>query len=324
MFAGGSGIAPFRGFWETRKHEGCGRNILFFGVQTRETFLYETEIRKQVREGHLEAHIAFSQDRRGLFYDRHARELVETKMEPRYVDSAILDQCSDIRDIITPKRIGGSGGYIYVCGSAAFYETVSQALHKVLSLHTTGESILSRAFAEGRVMLDVFTAPRSMSVKQPIITFSELARNTGHTAEGRIWIGLHGSVYDVTDYLQRHPGGRLIVAANAGQDASNTFDLMAHTNNGEVKSLLSKHFIGYLAPPPNVLPKELGDLQQGWMTYLRSSVETLTTFTLEIKSIQDESLWFRNGQLDMCMVRKFYQFQSRFLQKGVQLLYGTL
>jgi sulfite reductase alpha subunit-like flavoprotein len=36
MFAGGSGIAPFRGFWQKRIQSGIGRNILFLGVQSRE------------------------------------------------------------------------------------------------------------------------------------------------------------------------------------------------------------------------------------------------------------------------------------------------
>jgi cytochrome b involved in lipid metabolism len=326
MFAGGAGIAPFRSFWEARAHrEGCGRNLLFFGVQTRHTFLYEKEIRHQVRNGNLEAHIAFSRDHNGLVYDRNAKDLVEKRTEQRYIDSAILDEGADLCNIIMPTEMGGLGGYIYICGSASLYETVSRALLKVLSTFTTnGEGLLARAFVERRVMLDVFIAPRPMSISQPVITLAELARNTGHTENGRVWIGVHGCVYDVTDFLPVHPGGRLIVAASAGLDATHTFDLVAHTNNGEVQSLLSKYFIGHLAPRPHNLTKEIADLWDSWAGYLRTCVESLTTLSLEANSIQDGQAWFTNGRLDMRAVRKFYQFQSRFMKSSIPALFGPM
>lgn len=43
-----------------------------------------------------------------------------------------------------------------------------------------------------------------------------------------MWIGVHGGVYDVTDFLPMHPGGTLIVAASAGLDATKTFHELAH------------------------------------------------------------------------------------------------
>ena len=62
MIAGGSGIAPFRAFWQARWHQKMGRNLLFLAVPCRNKFLYETEIRELVKEGILEAHVAFSRD----------------------------------------------------------------------------------------------------------------------------------------------------------------------------------------------------------------------------------------------------------------------
>jgi len=43
-----------------------------------------------------------------------------------------------------------------------------------------------------------------------------------------MWIGVKSGVYDVTDFLSMHPGGSLIVAANAGLDATKTFCELAH------------------------------------------------------------------------------------------------
>ena len=325
MFAAGAGIAPFRSFWEARSHStACGRNILFFGVRTRKTFLYESEIRKLVRSGHLEVHTAFSRDHRGLIYDHRLRDLVDKQMEPRYIDSAILDQGADLSHVIMPEEMGGLGGHVYICGSASVYETVTGALLRILSPFRKGsECLLARAFAERRVMLDVFMAPRSMRVSQPLLSLSELARNTGHRG-GRVWIGVHGQVYDVTKFVPVHPGGRLIVAASAGLDATSTFDNVAHTNNGEVQALLSKYLIGQLRPAPSPLTTEFNDLRNSWAIYLRVCVESLTTLALEAMSIQNRDLWFSEGRLDVRAIRKFYQFQSRFLQSSIPTLFGPM
>ena len=326
MFAGGSGIAPFRGFWKARVHARCsGRNILFLGMKCRRTFLYEAEIRDLVKKGKLELHIAFSRDRKGLVYDRKAKDLVEKDMEPRYISSAILEARDDIFDIIAPTQSGGLGGYIYICGSASFYETVSRALLQVSTGHPAKkkETLMERAFAQGRVMLDVFMAPRALPSSQPTITVTDLARNTGHRG-GRIWIGIHGNVYDVTDFLGIHPGGALIVNASAGLDASTIFDRVGHTTNGEVMSLLSNYLIGYLAPSPTFPSNELTNLCNMWRTYLNTCVECLTSVSLEITSIQDIKTWFNDDLLDMCTIRKLYQFQSRFMENILQKLYGEL
>lgn len=328
MFAGGSGIGPFRGFWGSRAlGKGDGRNILILGVRTRQTFSYEMEIREQVRNGNLEAHVAFSRDENGLVFHRDTRELIEQRMNPRYVDSIIREESVDVCDVILPAQMGGLGGYIYVCGSAAFYETVLRGLLSAFSQHriarTSNECILARAFAERRVMLDIYSAPRPMLSIQPVITIANLARNTGGLCENaRTWIGVHGCVYDVTDFLPIHPGG-IIIAASGGLDATKTFDQIGHTSDAEVQSLLAKYFIGYLARPTH-LPKELANLRDGWEAYLRGCVESLTTLCLEVRPLQNERIWFSDGLLDIGCVRQFYQFQSRFIQDCLDSLFGAM
>lgn len=54
LFAGGSGIAPFRSFWQARIGKSVGKNILFLGVQSRQKFVYENELREYVRAGAME------------------------------------------------------------------------------------------------------------------------------------------------------------------------------------------------------------------------------------------------------------------------------
>lgn len=216
MFAGGSGIAPFRGFWQTRlAGEGIGRNILFLGVQSRKKFLYKEELREHVLSGRLELHVAFSRDSAGLVYDPNALDLVEKHMEPRYIDSAIVDQGQSICDLVTSTKVGGLGGYLYVCGSLSLYETVISGIRQALYTHravttVNADALLAAAFAERRFMLDIFMTPKAMSLNEPRLSLSQLADHTGHKDDSRMWIAVHGSVYDVTPFLHLHPGGSMV------------------------------------------------------------------------------------------------------------------
>ncbi|CAE6432523.1 unnamed protein product [Rhizoctonia solani] len=329
MFAGGSGIAPFRSFWQARIASGAvGRNALFLGVQSRKKLLYKKELRQHVLAGQLELHVAFSRDSNGLVFDPRLRDLVEKHMEPRYIDSIIVEQGSYICDLVMSTKLGGLGGYLYICGSLSLYETVMSGLRQALYKYRavtkeSADSLLATAFAERRFMLDVFMTPRIISDNEPTIPLSELAQHTGHR-DGKMWIGVHGSVYDVTDFLPIHPGGTLIVAASAGLDASATFDEVAHTSNPEVMSLLGKYFIGRLRPTPTFQSNDLGELRSGWVDYLKTCVEGLTTMSFETRSIlQDSRIWFQGGLLNIGGVRKFYQFQSRLIQNGFPNLFGT-
>ncbi|KAH6675814.1 hypothetical protein B0J14DRAFT_509473 [Halenospora varia] len=329
MFAGGSGIAPFRGFWQSRTQSGYGRNILFLGTQSRDKLLYEDELRNYVRHDMLEVHTAFSRDRNGLVYDPVAKDLVEKEMEPRYIDTTIIEQGQTVCNLVISKSQGGLGGYIYICGSISVYETIISGIRQAIynnwtSTKESAENLLAVAFAERRFMLDIFMSPKPISYNSPVITLAQLAQHTGHKEKSRMWLGVHGGVYDVTDFLPMHPGGSLIVRASAGLDATKTFDELAHTSNPEVSSLLSKYFIGHLATKPNFHSTELSELYDTWEIYLRTCVESLTTLHLEVDHImKDSKVWFQNGLFNMGGVRKFYQFQSRLMQNGFSTIFGT-
>jgi cytochrome b involved in lipid metabolism len=227
------------------------------------------------------------------------------------------------------KSQGGLGGHLYICGSVSVYETVmsgiKQAIYKYqASTHAMADSLLATAFAERRFMLDIFMSPRSIPASTPTIPMSRLAKNTGHRKNTRMWIGVHGGVYDVTNFLPMHPGGTLIVAASAGLDATKTFHELAHDTNPEVSSLLSKYFIGHLGTKPHCGNAETSQLYDMWHQYLRISIESLTTLSFETTNIlEDSKIWFSGGQINIGGIRKFYQFQSRLMQNGFSTLFGA-
>lgn len=103
LFAGGSGIAPFRSFWQARCGRAWGKTSLYLGVQSREKFCYEAELRDYVNEGLMEVHTAFSRDSKGLMYDPISNDLVEKEIPPRYIDSLIVEQGQSICDLVMSK-----------------------------------------------------------------------------------------------------------------------------------------------------------------------------------------------------------------------------
>ncbi|KAI0455943.1 hypothetical protein F5B21DRAFT_523159 [Xylaria acuta] len=310
FFAGGSGIAPFQGFWQSRFIRGGisgGKNYLYLGVQSREKFCFEEGLREHVSAGFMEVHLAFSRDSRGLAYDPYLRDLVERPTPPRSTDIFIQEQGATVSELVMSKKNGGLGGYLY-------YTALS------------------------RFMLDVFMTPNPLSCNLPTIPMSQLALHTGHRPGSRMWIGVHGSVYDVTDFPPMHPGGTMIIKSNAGVDCIKSFDNLAHTNNPEVSSLLTKYFVGDLTPEPDFRDNsdEMKALYDLWVAYLCTAVETLVAHQFEMYEIMSASLdslsshdpagsnniWLRESLPSTIAVRTFYGYQSRLLQGGFAALFG--
>ncbi|RSH80772.1 Cytochrome b2, mitochondrial precursor [Saitozyma podzolica] len=55
---------------------------------------------------------------------------------------------------------------------------------------------------------------------QKLISYEEVQK---HTRRDDCWVIIDGKVYDVTDFLENHPGGEGIILANAGKDATKIF-----------------------------------------------------------------------------------------------------
>ncbi|KAF5276226.1 hypothetical protein FQR65_LT04031 [Abscondita terminalis] len=56
------------------------------------------------------------------------------------------------------------------------------------------------------------------------------------------WIIIHNSVYDVTPFLNEHPGGEEVLLEQAGRDGSEAFEDVGHSS--DARELMMKYKIG--------------------------------------------------------------------------------
>lgn len=63
-----------------------------------------------------------------------------------------------------------------------------------------------------------------------------------HNTKQDCWIVINDSVYNVTDYLDQHPGGSTIIINCSGRDATKEFNQVGHSRNAN--AILAKYAIG--------------------------------------------------------------------------------
>lgn len=73
------------------------------------------------------------------------------------------------------------------------------------------------------------------------ITKEELAK---HQSRKNIWLSIDNKVYDVTKFLETHPGGEEILMEYAGKDATQAFHDIGHSDGA--KEEMKRYFKGNL------------------------------------------------------------------------------
>jgi fatty acid desaturase/predicted heme/steroid binding protein len=74
------------------------------------------------------------------------------------------------------------------------------------------------------------------------VTWQELAE---HNAADSAWIAVDGAVYDVTEFVDRHPGGREMLLLSVGREATDLFNSY-HPFTDAPRAVLHKYRIGKL------------------------------------------------------------------------------
>ncbi|KAI1285722.1 Nitric oxide synthase, inducible [Halotydeus destructor] len=122
LIGAGSGIAPFRSFWQEREvmlrergGKGLGKCILFFGCRSKKVdYVYQQELTTLLRRGVVhEVFLALSRE------ENHKK---------RHVQDEVFAQRSLLYWILERE-----GGHIYVCGDAQMADGVRKSLLKVFT-----------------------------------------------------------------------------------------------------------------------------------------------------------------------------------------------
>uniref|UniRef100_A0A8C3BZX0 Cytochrome b5 type B n=1 Tax=Cairina moschata TaxID=8855 RepID=A0A8C3BZX0_CAIMO len=77
----------------------------------------------------------------------------------------------------------------------------------------------------------------------PVFTLQEVARRN---CSREAWLVIHGRVYDVTRFLEEHPGGEEVLLEQAGKDATESFEDVGHST--DAREMLKQYYIGEVHP----------------------------------------------------------------------------
>eukprot|EP01108_Squamamoeba_japonica_P005426 TRINITY_DN427_c0_g1_i2.p1 TRINITY_DN427_c0_g1~~TRINITY_DN427_c0_g1_i2.p1 ORF type:complete len:126 (+),score=60.73 TRINITY_DN427_c0_g1_i2:141-518(+) len=71
------------------------------------------------------------------------------------------------------------------------------------------------------------------------VTMDEVAK---HVTSDDIWMVIKGKAYDVTKFLDEHPGGEEVLLDMAGKDATQEYDDVGHSD--EADELMKDYLVG--------------------------------------------------------------------------------
>ncbi|OWM70367.1 cytochrome b5-like [Punica granatum] len=74
-------------------------------------------------------------------------------------------------------------------------------------------------------------------------TFEEVAK---HDNKSDCWLIISGKVYDVTPFLDDHPGGDEVLITSTGKDATVDFEDVGHSDSA--REMMEKYYIGEVDP----------------------------------------------------------------------------
>lgn len=258
MLAGGTGISPFRGFLIERLRQiNAGPAWLFVSFRS-PAYLrtYEAELAPLLATGKLELRVAFTREDASVRFDPSAggRFVYETGRRKRVQDLLSEDDAADtLWRLLRPVEQGGRGAYLYLCGRSGFARTVDDTLVDVFARYQEGEDAvesarghLNRLTGEGRYMQEIFTDARSADAARTSLRVSDIVLRNDD--EHGYWLLIDDIVYDVTRFVQQHPGGARILQTYAGFDGTDGYRRV-HAGRTEVDAMREMYEVGVLHKP---------------------------------------------------------------------------
>lgn len=114
---------------------------------------------------------------------------------------------------------------------------------------------------------------QSSSHQQRVFTMCQIRRHD--SIENSVWIVADNTVYDVTSYIQHHPGGMECILKKAGGKHNCRRDLQFHSQRGQ--QLFNKYAIGKVVPCPGCVAATITPNNAATTTSLPSMIAALET-----------------------------------------------
>lgn len=234
MFAGGTGISPFLAFLRARAARAePGEAWLFVAARTVAQIHERRELERLAAGDRVNVVFALSRD------DMEGR-VEHGRLEFRQGARARIGDLIAASAAHISRLLGDpdpNGAVAYVCGRAGFARSVSAALEELLP------GRLPQLAADGRFVREIFTTYSTPQHDAPAsFDASEICMHNDE-ATG-LWTVLDGRVYDLTQFLDLHPGGTKLLRGYAGMDASAAYRAVGHDLDPAVGSLRSLYEIG--------------------------------------------------------------------------------
>lgn len=91
----------------------------------------------------------------------------------------------------------------------------------------------------------VSSTPVATSNQTPSSSGYTLTQISSHDSATSCWSAINGTVYDLTGWVNRHPGGKAAILMTCGKDGSGLYN-MQHGHSNRVASILEGFRIGSL------------------------------------------------------------------------------
>ncbi|XP_061876798.1 cytochrome b5 [Entelurus aequoreus] len=110
------------------------------------------------------------------------------------------------------------------------------------------------------------------------------------------WIIIHYKVYDVTEFLEEHPGGEEVLREQAGGNATESFEDVGHSS--DAREMASQMVIGELHPddrdklaqPSESLVTTLNDEESWWPNwFIPAVVVVIVTLVYRLYTAESEA-----------------------------------
>jgi cytochrome b involved in lipid metabolism len=279
MLAGGTGISPFRAFIQARATQpSAGPTWLLLSTRSeRQRDLLAREA------GWIRFDAVVTGGRDGS--------------SPRL---QITDLIAGNATALT--EFAAAGAVFYICGSAGFARTVIQALELL-----TSRDAIRTMIASGQLQQDVFTSGQPPAAAATPFDATDVAQRNDEDAG--YWTIIDGAVYDVTEFVHRHPGGAAILREVAGRDGSVPYRQIEHHLDSEIEAMLPMYRVGTVrrldfgrrgalaVGDTGLTYVLLDDLFRAWVRYLHLVVEVQNAVRHDFGILDAAAISGDNGQI---------------------------